>query len=114
MEDNGYSCNGRNIICNGKILLTAEADIKLFLLLGNIIVVLVSGQMLSHDRNIFGYDLSGKFKWQIPNPPKIVSRNYYSSIYLSDDKKLMGYSINGVEVAINEENGVIIKKELIK
>ena len=65
-------------------------------------------------RNIYCYNFNGQLKWQVENPDKIYPTNYYTSIYFSDDNKLQAYSKNGVEYTLNEEDGIILKKELIK
>lgn len=50
----------------------------------------------------------------IPPADELHFTNYYASIYLSNNNELKAYSKNGFEYTLNERNGCILKKELIK
>ena len=110
-----FSVYKNMLLCDNKQFLVAEADIKNFLIIGEdeLIILLVDFDHLQSDRNIFCYGFDRNMKWKIPQPDKLHSANYYTSIYLSDDA-LHAYNINGVEVIINKINGEILDKQLIK
>ncbi|HRP37699.1 MAG TPA: hypothetical protein PLS50_07880, partial [Candidatus Dojkabacteria bacterium] len=94
------------LLCDNKQFLIAEAEIKNFLIISEdkLIILLLDFDHLQSDRNIFCYGFDQKLKWKIPQPDKLHSDNYYTSVYLSDGV-LYAYNINGVEVAINKYNG---------
>lgn len=115
MEQNDkITIDGRKLMSGNKIILEAQANIQEYLILDNVIIILVKGDKLIDDRNIFGYDFNGTVKWQVPKPDLLHKRNYYTSIYLSHNNMLQAYSQSGVEITINKENGTILGKELIK
>jgi hypothetical protein len=59
--------------------------------------------------------MNGRKKWQIAEPDALHAINYFTSIYISEDKnQLMGYNLNGVDVTINILNGSVLNKELIR
>lgn len=96
------------------VLITAQGRILDYLILGNVIVILTTADNCDTDQNVFGYDLKGNLKWQIPEPDRLHERNFYTAIYLSSNNDLLAFSQNGVEVTIDYQNGSIIKKELVK
>lgn len=114
MEEKNYKIQDDKLLQNEEILLTAPASIKEFLFKGQNIIVLVTSTQIIGDRNIYCYGFNGNLKWQIENPDNIHSTNYYTSIYLSKNNELQAYNKNGVEYTLNEGNGNILKKELIK
>lgn len=114
MEINNYTAQGDQMLYKKQILFTAKGLIKDHLLITDGIVVLIGGSETIEEQNIYCYDFDGRLKWHVANPDKIYPTNYYTSIYLSDDNALQAYSKNGVEYTLNEEDGSILKKELIK
>ncbi|WP_264559117.1 hypothetical protein [Flavobacterium sp. N2270] len=105
---------GNKLFHNNELLITVQSSIKDFLILNNVIVLILNYDDFDSDRNIFGYNLNGEFKWQISEISKLHKRNYYTSIYLSEKQDLLAYNKNGVEITINEKNGCIIMSELIR
>lgn len=105
---------GNKVLCDGMLLFTANAEIIDFLVLEDLVILLLDSNKLRSDRNIFCYGLDTRIKWQIPPTDKLHVENYYTSLYLSDDRRLKAYNVNGIEVTLDKSNGVIINKELIK
>jgi hypothetical protein len=114
MQEKKYIIKDDKLLQNQEVLFTAPALINEFLIKGRNIIVLVSRTQITGDRNVYCYEFNGNLKWQIENPDNIHSTNYYTSIYLSSNNELQAYSKNGVEYTLNEYNGTILKKELIK
>ena len=114
LDKSQYKVNGDKLLFANQTLLKAKGSIENFFILDDVIVILVDGSSLDSDRNIFGFDISGNVKWQIPEPDHLHERNYYTFMYVSESNELQAYSQSGVEVTINKENGNILKKELIK
>jgi hypothetical protein len=112
MKDS-FTYENNNIYKNGKIFITLPSKVKKILLLDNCILMLISNDPLLRERNVFCYDLSKQLKWQIGNPIKIHSDNFYTDIYLRD-YELYAYSVSGVEYQLDIESGAVLKSELIK
>jgi len=114
MEAKNYIIKDDRLLQNEEVLFTAPASIQEVLIIGKYIIVLVTSTQMTGDRNVYCYEFNGNLKWQIENPDKIHSTNYYTSIYLSINNELQAYSKNGVEYTLSVDNGTILKKELIK
>jgi hypothetical protein len=114
MQENYYITQDDKLLYNQDVIFAAPASITEFLIIGENIIVLVTGNQITGDRNIYCYEINGNLKWQVENPDNIHSTNYYTSIYLSNDNELQAYSKNGIEYTLNADNGTFLKKELIK
>ena len=114
MTENNFRFEKRNIYYNDKILVQVDNDIQDYLLTDNLLIILTDGEQASNDQNVYCYDLTGDFLWQIEDPDHLHSRNYFTSIYLSNKDELQAYNINGVEYTIKKQTGSILRKELIK
>jgi hypothetical protein len=104
---------GNKLMENGKVIITMPSKIITYIIIDDFLILLVSPKNNIDDRNIYGFDLRGNLKWQIPQPDKLHSENHYISVSLSSGY-LRAYNINGIEVTISVEDGHIITKELIK
>lgn len=89
-------------------------DIQDYVIKNDCIVILEDSIKSKSEQNIYCYSVEGKFRWQIPQPDKLHFDNYYTSIYLSEQGSLQAYNKNGIEVTIDERDGSILHKELIK
>jgi hypothetical protein len=105
---------GRRIKYKGRLLLTAPAEIEKYIIIEDLIVVLVNGSSILSDQNVFGYSVTGELHWTIPEPDALHQRNSYTSIYLSAAGELRAYSESGVEYTLNQYDGSVISKLLIK
>ena len=114
MKEKNCEIKDDKLLQNEKIIFIAPASIEDFVIKGENIIVLVISNLITGDSNVYCYDFNGELKWQIPPADKLHFTNYYTSIYLSNDNELQAYSKNGVEYTLNERNGSILKKELIK
>jgi hypothetical protein len=114
MKKSNYQIKENQMFYKNQPLFKAKGLIKSFLIVNSGVAVLVKGDEVIGDRNIYFYKFNGQLKWQVEHPDKLHESNYYTAIYLSEDNKLQAYSMNGVEYTLNEEDGRILKKELIK
>lgn len=114
MKDNNYTLQDNRMLYNSNILFTAKGLIENYIIVSEGIVVLIDSGRSKDSRNVYCYDFNGALKWQIPPADELHFNNYYTSIYCSENKLLQAYNINGIEVTLNEEDGSIVKKELIK
>ena len=90
-----------------------DTKVRNALIVDKFIVLLVEPNSLFGDQNIICCNLGKIIIWQIADIVKLQEKNYYTSIYLQD-QKLYGYNINGVEVTIDVNTGNILTKELIR
>ena len=97
----------------GERFLELSSTIIKILPLNDSVVVLLQFLSDAEDRNIFCYDFNGAFKWQVSAPDKILDRNYFTGIYLTDDS-LCAYSYSGVEYVLDKESGHFLSSRLIK
>jgi hypothetical protein len=102
------------MLYKGKALFMTKGFIEKFLILSKGIVVLTVPIDSKDSQNVFCYNISGGLKWRISPSDQLHVNNYYTSIYFSEKNLLQAYNINGIEVTLNEEDGSILKKELIK
>lgn len=114
MEENSYIVQGDKLLYVNKVLFKAKGLIEKYLVMPNGIVILTDNSNSKEMQNVYYYDFNGELKWQIPSADELHFNNCYTSIYLSRDNELQAYSKNGVEYTLNEKDGSIIKKELIK
>jgi hypothetical protein len=114
MEETSYKIQNDKMLRDNKILFSANGKIDSYVVLKNGIVILTDYNSSIELRNVYCYSFNGAFKWQIPPADELHLYNYYTSIYLSNENQLQAFSNNGVEYTLNEENGNVLKKELIK
>lgn len=114
MNSINYYFSGDKLYQDGCLLLTAPAPIESFLVDETFIIVLVGSSLDTKDRNVYCYGLNGNLLWQVDQPDEIHISNYFTSIYFSSNNELKAFSKNGVEYTLDNENGNILKSELIK
>ena len=116
MTNTKYHTDNKLLFSNDSLLIESPALIKNFLIIKNLVILLIDSNELKDDKNIFCYNLNGKFIWQIKEVPilPLHTRNYFTTIYFNEKDGFQAYNLNGVETTINLNNGEIVKKELIK
>jgi hypothetical protein len=113
MNEERFLIKGNKFYREEDLILTTDYPIIQFVVINDLIVLLYDYNIINNE-NIFGYDFDGGLKWRIEKITKIHNENYFTSIYSNDNKELLGYNVNGIEVTINKNNGHILHKELIK
>lgn len=108
-----FEITGKNLYYKGNLLLSINNLIKDVLAVDGFIILLLEYNSTDKEANIWCYTYNKEPLWQICEPDKLHDVNYYTSIYLRDNK-LCAYNINGIEVTIDERTGEILNKELIK
>lgn len=108
-----FEIDGKNLYYKGQLFLSISNPIKDVLFIDGFIILLLEYSPFVNDRNIVGYSFEKEFLWQIAEPDKFHDVNYYTCLYLRDNR-LHAYNINGVEVTIKPSSGEILDRQLIK
>lgn len=101
------------ILNNGKTIIELPTNVVDVLSINQLIVVLVDKAQTDNDRNIVCYDFNGNFKWQVPEPIKLHSENYFVGIEIRETQ-LYAYSVSGVEYHLDPNTGSVLETQLIK
>jgi hypothetical protein len=109
-----YFVDNNKLLKKNNVIIEVTTSIISFMLFKNKIILHIEPKDELCDRNIFCYNLNGKLEWIVQSTPRIHDKNYFMKIYSNTDNELMAYSLNGIEVTIDLNTGIIIKQELIK
>ncbi|WNM19455.1 hypothetical protein [Flavobacterium capsici] len=114
MNNHNFYIQQSHFFIDDFLLINAPSIIEKFLIVDDIIILLLSSTDLESDRNIYCFDFQGNLIWIISEVTKLHDKNYFTNIYINKNDELMAYNLNGIEVTIDKEKGLIINAELIK
>jgi hypothetical protein len=108
------SINGNTLFLDHRKLLFTEDNIDKYIVMSGKIIILTNSAISKRKDNVYCYNLSGEILWRIESSSRPIDFfNYYTEIYLKNGE-LKAYNFEGFEFTIDENNGIVLKKEFIK
>jgi hypothetical protein len=108
-----FSFENEVLYKSGKRYLLLPNAIQKLVVLADSIVILVAYSSIVGNQNVFCYDYDKHLLWQIPPPVEFHDENYFTGLYLTNDK-LYAYNKNGVEYHLDKQTGKILDSQLIR